>query len=100
VYVQLDPKDVLKTQPYLDSLRIPTQVAEERISGKLLQLDPPEGKVSDQRKAELALKEREKEKKRMKRVREGECGLMGKRKRASMGKAAVGSVKYVLRALS
>lgn len=74
---------------------IPTQVAEERLSGKLLQLDPPEGKVSDQRKAELAVIEKEKEKKRVKRTREGGCGLMGRRKRAAMGKDAVGSVKSV-----
>ncbi|GAA5895395.1 RNase P/RNase MRP complex subunit [Sporobolomyces salmoneus] len=91
---KLDPKDVVKTQPYLDSLKIPTQVAEERLSGKLLQLDPPEGKVSDQRKAELAVIEKEKEKKRTKRFREGDCGLMGKRKRASRGKDAAGSVNY------
>ncbi|GAA5836767.1 hypothetical protein JCM3766R1_006258 [Sporobolomyces carnicolor] len=91
---KLDPSDALKPQPYLDSLRIPTQVAEERLSGKLLQLDPPEGKVSDQRKAELAVKEKEKEKKRNKRLREGDCGLMGRRKRASTGEDAVGSVNY------
>ncbi|GAA5998363.1 hypothetical protein JCM5350_007432 [Sporobolomyces pararoseus] len=91
---KLDPKDALKADPYLGSLRIPTQVAEERLSGKLLQLDPPEGKISDQRKAELAVKEREKEKKRIKRLREGECGLTGRRKRASMGKDAAGSVNY------
>ncbi|GAA6023173.1 hypothetical protein JCM11491_003287 [Sporobolomyces phaffii] len=91
---KLDPNDALKADPYLDSLRIPTQVAEERLSGKLLQLDPPLGKVSDQRKAELAVIEREKDKKRTKRTREGDCGLMGRRKRAAAGKDAVDSVHY------
>jgi len=91
----LDPRDTLKAQPYLQSLRIPTQVAEERLSGKLLQLDPPEGKVSDQRKGELAVIESEKEKKRIKRAREGDCGLAGRRKRKLMGKDAVGSIKFV-----
>ncbi|GAA5828174.1 hypothetical protein JCM5353_007819 [Sporobolomyces roseus] len=91
---RLDPRDTLKAQPYLQSLRIPTQVAEERLSGKLLQLDPPEGKVSDQRKGELAVIESEKEKKRIKRAREGDCGLAGRRKRKLMGKDAVGSINY------
>ena len=89
----------MKAQPYLQSLHIPTQVADERISGKLLQLDPPEGKVSDQRKAELAVIESEREKKRVKRAREGDCGLAGRRKRKLMGKDAVGSIKFVSRTL-
>lgn len=93
--LQVDPKDALAPRPYLQELAIPPEVAEERVAGKLLQLDLPEGKTSDWRKAELATREQEKEKKRVKRQREGDCGLSGKRKRASLGKRAVGSVQCV-----
>ncbi|GJN90275.1 hypothetical protein Rhopal_003277-T1 [Rhodotorula paludigena] len=91
---RVDPKDALAPRPYLQELAIPPEVAEERVAGKLLQLDLPEGKTSDWRKAELATREQEKEKKRVKRQREGDCGLSGKRKRASLGKRAVGSVHF------
>ncbi|BGP25853.1 ribonuclease P protein subunit POP4 [Rhodotorula toruloides] len=91
---KLDPRDALSTQCYLKELSIPTDVADERIAGKLLQLDLPEGKLSDRRKAELAVREGEKEKKRAKKAREGDCGLAGRRKRATMGKAAVRAVRY------
>lgn len=60
-----------------------------------MQLDLPEGKVSDRRKAELAVREAEKEKKRAKRQREGDCGLAGRRKRKSLGGAPPGSIQYV-----
>ncbi|BGP33409.1 RNase P/RNase MRP complex subunit [Rhodotorula toruloides] len=91
---KLDPRDALSAQSYLKALSIPTEVADERIAGKLLQLDLPEGKMSDRRKAELAVREGEKEKKRAKKAREGDCGLAGRRKRAAMGKAAVRAVRY------
>ncbi|CDR39458.1 RHTO0S04e05336g1_1 [Rhodotorula toruloides] len=91
---KLDTRDALSTQGYLKELSIPTEVADERIAGKLLQLDLPEGKMSDRRKAELAVRESEKEKKRAKKAREGDCGLAGRRKRAAMGKAAVKAVRY------
>ncbi|GAA5821152.1 hypothetical protein JCM3770_005694 [Rhodotorula araucariae] len=91
---RLDPKNALATQPYLQELSIPAEVAEERVAGKLLQLDLPEGKVSDWRKAELAKRASEKEKKRAKCQRDGDCGLSGRRKRASLGKGAVRSVSY------
>lgn len=61
--VQIDPEDNVKPKTYAQELSIPAEVAEERVVGKLLQLDPPEGKVSDRRKAELAVQEAEKEKK-------------------------------------
>jgi len=93
---QLDPRDTVAPQPYLQELDIPAEVAEERVAGKLLQLDLPEGKVSDRRKAELAKRDLEKDKKRTKRVREGDCGLSGRRKRASRGKAGAGSIQCVL----
>ncbi|BGP41455.1 RNase P/RNase MRP complex subunit [Rhodotorula kratochvilovae] len=91
---RLDPKDALAAQPYLQELSIPAAVADERVAGKLLQLDLPEGKISDWRKAELATRAQEKDKKRVKRQREGDCGLGGRRKCASSGKAAVRSVSY------
>ncbi|GAA5856159.1 hypothetical protein JCM9279_004932 [Rhodotorula babjevae] len=91
---RLDPRDSVASQPYLQELAIPAEVADERIAGKLLQLDLPEGKVSDRRKAELVKRDLEKDKKRAKRVREGDCGLSGRRKRAARGKAAAGSVHY------
>ncbi|BGP17685.1 hypothetical protein JCM10213_003590 [Rhodosporidiobolus nylandii] len=91
---KLDPHDPIPTQPYLAALSVPTDAADERVSGKFLQLDTPEGKVSDQRKEELAKREQEKAKKRTKRAREGDCGLAGKRKRASMGEAATRKVSY------
>ncbi|GAA6028502.1 hypothetical protein JCM8097_007250 [Rhodosporidiobolus ruineniae] len=91
---KLDPRDDLKPQPYLTELAIPTDAADERVAGKFLQLDAPEGKQSDWRKAELAKRELEKDKKRTKRQREGDCGLAGRRKRASMGKDAVKRVSY------
>ncbi|GAA5920402.1 hypothetical protein JCM6882_003265 [Rhodosporidiobolus microsporus] len=91
---KLDPKDALSTQSYLSELTIPTEAAEERVAGKFLQLDLPEGKMSDWRKAELAKREGEKEKKRAKRAREGDCGLTGRRKQAARGKDAVRRVSY------
>lgn len=94
--MQLDPRDAIPTQPYLQELSIPAEVADERVAGKLLQLDLPQGKVSDWRKAELAKRDAEKDKKRQKRLREGDCGLSGRRKRASQGEAAVGSVQCAL----
>ncbi|GAA5927125.1 RNase P/RNase MRP complex subunit [Sporobolomyces koalae] len=89
---KLDPKDALQARSYLESLQIPTQVADERVSGKLIQLDPPLGKVSDQRKAELAVKDQERDKKRLKRAQQGDCGLGGRRKRTRQ--ALVESVNY------
>ncbi|GAA6015858.1 hypothetical protein JCM10207_008820 [Rhodosporidiobolus poonsookiae] len=91
---KLDPRDSLAPKPYLTELAIPADVADERVTAKFLQLDLPEGKVSDQRKAELAKRELEKDKKRSKRQREGDCGLAGKRKRKAMGKDAVDKVHY------
>ncbi|GAA5904718.1 hypothetical protein JCM8208_001335 [Rhodotorula glutinis] len=91
---RLDPREAVASKPYLQELAIPADVAEERIAGKLLQLDLPEGKVSDRRKAELAKRDAEKDKKRAKRLREGDCGLSGRRKRAARGSAAAGSVHY------
>lgn len=60
-----------------------------------MQLDLPEGKVSDRRKAELAVREAEKEKKRAKRHRGGDCGLAGRRKRKSLGGAPPDTIQYV-----
>ncbi|GAA6023332.1 hypothetical protein JCM8202_004619 [Rhodotorula sphaerocarpa] len=60
---RIDPEDNVKPKSYAQELAVPAEVAEERVVGKLLQLDPPEGKVSDRRKAELAVQEAEKEKK-------------------------------------
>ncbi|CEQ41503.1 SPOSA6832_03238 [Sporobolomyces salmonicolor] len=91
---KLDPRDNLAVQPYLQSLAIPADVAEERVAAKYLQLDPPLGKLSDWRKAELATKDKEREKKRAKRAKEGDCGLMGRRKRAARGHHAVAAVSY------
>lgn len=91
---RLDPKESIRPKSYTQELAIPAEVAEERVVGKLLQLDLPEGKVSDRRKAELAVREAEKEKKRAKRQREGDCGLAGRRKRKSLGGAPPGSIHY------
>lgn len=44
--------------------------------------------MSDWRKAELAKRDQEKQKKRVKKAREGECGLVGRKKRRSLGKEA------------
>lgn len=79
----------------METLGIPHDVAGERIANKYLQLDPPEGKMSDRRKEELAIKAQEKEKKRVKRAREGECGLIGRRKRLSLGKEAEHRIRSV-----
>ena len=92
---QLDPKETIRPKSYTQELAIPTEVAEERVVGKLLQLDLPEGKVSDRRKAELAVREAEKEKKRAKRQREGDCGLAGRRKRKSLGRTPPDSIQCV-----
>ncbi|POY72162.1 hypothetical protein BMF94_4799 [Rhodotorula taiwanensis] len=91
---RLDPKDVIKPKSYTQELSIPTGVAEERVAGKLLQLDLPEGKVSDRRKAQLAVREAEREKKRAKRTREGDCGLAGRRKRKALGGRAPEAIHY------
>ncbi|KPV74297.1 uncharacterized protein RHOBADRAFT_54140 [Rhodotorula graminis WP1] len=91
---RLDPREHVAPRPYLQELDIPADVAEERVAGKLLQLDLPEGKVSDRRKADLAKRDLEIERKRAKRLREGDCGLSGRRKRAARGTAAAGSVNY------
>ncbi|GAA5877485.1 hypothetical protein JCM1840_003865 [Sporobolomyces johnsonii] len=92
---KLDPRDNLPVHPYLQSLAIPADVADERLAGKYLQLDPPEGKMSDWRKAELATKDKEKHKKRAKTPKEGHCGLMGRRKRAAArGRHPVATVNY------
>ncbi|GAA5991481.1 hypothetical protein JCM11641_002054 [Rhodosporidiobolus odoratus] len=91
---RVDPKNAMNPQHYLTELSVPSEVADERLSGKFLQLETPEGKVSDQRKAELAKKEGEREKKRLKRAREGDCGLAGRRKRGTMGNDAVRKVRY------
>ena len=92
---QLDPKESIRPKSYTQELAVPTEVAEERVVGKLLQLDLPEGKVSDRRKAELAVREAEKEKKRAKRQREGDCGLVGRRKRKSLGGTPPDSIQCV-----
>ncbi|GAA5993620.1 hypothetical protein JCM10908_000644 [Rhodotorula pacifica] len=91
---RLDPKEQVKPKSYTQELSIPADVAEERVVGKLLQLDLPEGKVSDRRKAELAVREAEKEKKRSRRQREGDCGLAGRRKRKALGARAPESIHY------
>ncbi|GAA5870762.1 hypothetical protein JCM8547_001702 [Rhodosporidiobolus lusitaniae] len=91
---KLEAKDAAPAKSYLVELSISDNAADERVAGKFLQLDLPEGKISDQRKEELAKREREKEKKRNKRMREGDCGLGGRRKRASRGKGAVRKVSY------
>ncbi|GAA5883131.1 hypothetical protein JCM3774_005328 [Rhodotorula dairenensis] len=91
---RLDPKETVRPKSYTQELAIPTEVAEERVVGKLLQLDLPEGKVSDRRKAELAVREAEKEKKLSKRRREGDCGLAGRRKRKALGSRAPDSIHY------
>lgn len=44
--------------------------------------------MSDRRKKELTVRLAEKDKKLVKRAREGECGLIGRRKRLSLGKEA------------
>lgn len=50
--------------------------------------------MTEQRKVELQKKAERKEMKRVQRVKEGECGLIGRRKRARMGKEVEGSVRY------
>lgn len=82
---QIDPPNTLLATPYGVVLSIPSPVAAERLSSKYLQLDAPEGKLSDRRKAELAKREEEKAKKRTKRLRDAECGMVGRRKRARRG---------------
>lgn len=61
-----------------------------------MQLDPPEGKESDWRKLELAGRAREVEKKKVKRNKEGDCGLIGRRKRKRLAKGDEKVVRSVL----
>jgi ribonuclease P protein subunit POP4 len=70
-------------------------VAAERLTGKYLQLEPPQGKESDERKAELLTRSNEKAKKKKKVLREGECGLIGRRKRKVLAKGQELIVKLV-----
>lgn len=51
--------------------------------------------MSDRRKAELAVREAEKDKKLSKRRRGGDCGLAGRRKRKALGSSAPESIQYV-----
>lgn len=95
---QIDPRETILSKSYLQELAIPGDVAAERIANKYLQLDPPEGKMSDRRKDELARRAVEKEKKRIKKVRDGECGLVGRRKRLTVSKEAQHRVRCVARA--
>ena len=93
---QLDPANVLPAStPYLSALSIPAAAAADRIEAKYLQLDPPEGKVSDRRKGQLALRQGEKDARRLRRQREADCGLVGKRRRVGEGKG-----KEVVRSVS
>ena len=72
--------------PYLAALSIPAAAAADRIEAKYLQLDPPEGKQSDRRKAQLTYRQSEKDAKRLRRQREADCGLIGKRRKVASGK--------------
>lgn len=84
---KLDPANVLPADStFLSALSIPDDVAADRLDDKFLQLDPPQGKVSDRRKAQLAMRAREKDAKRLRRQREADCGLIGKRRRVANGK--------------
>ncbi|KAI5475019.1 ribonuclease P protein subunit POP4 [Pseudohyphozyma bogoriensis] len=70
-----------KTTPaksFAEALLLPDNIIADRVTGKLIQLEPPEGKMSDRRKAELAKRDKEKAKKEEAR----KCGLVGRRKRA------------------
>lgn len=94
--MQLDPQNTIPSKPYAQELGITDDAVADRITNKFLQLDPPEGKLSDWRKKELETAAREKEKKRRNtRAREEGCGLIGRRKRASLGKEALNRVRSV-----
>lgn len=84
-----------QTADGLVELRIPTAVAEERVTGKFLQLETPKGKVSDERKRKVERDEQERLANKLKRASEGELGLVGRRKRANLDKAALKHVSYV-----
>lgn len=69
--------ELLSERPLNSTLSIPQAVAEERLAGKYLQLDAPVGKMSDQRKKVLAVREEERRKK----LASRNCGLVGRRRR-------------------
>lgn len=81
---KIDPNGNLPTETFLQSLSIPPNVASERITSKYLQLEPPKGKMTEKRRIELEKKALMTEARKIKRVKEGECGLIGRRKRASL----------------
>ncbi|KAK4705983.1 ribonuclease P protein subunit POP4, partial [Phenoliferia sp. Uapishka_3] len=91
---KIDPSNKAAAHSFLTSLDIPAAVAQDRLASKYLQLETPTGKVSDRRKAQLKKQEEEKEKRKVNRVREGDCGLVGRRKRAALGKDFHGTVRY------
>ncbi|KAL8279982.1 hypothetical protein RQP46_007563 [Phenoliferia psychrophenolica] len=91
---KVDPSSQIPTHPFLQTLGIPASVAADRLSAKYLQLETPEGKVSDRRKAQLKKREDDKDRKKTNRVNEGACGLVGRRKRKKLGKAFEGNVRY------
>lgn len=92
---QVDPGNTIHSQSLLATLSIPKSVAAERLAAKYLQLETPTGKVSEERKAKLKKAEGEKDKTKLKRVREGTCGLVGRRRRVAYGKDFEGTVRCV-----
>lgn len=92
--IQIDPQNTIPSRAYTTELEVPQDVVSDRIANKYLQLDPPEGKMSDWRKKELETRDKEKEKRRKrKRASEDGCGLIGRRKQASLGKETLARVK-------
>ncbi|SCV70424.1 BQ2448_1818 [Microbotryum intermedium] len=91
---KIDPHSTIPSKPYLESLNIPDDVARERIANKYLQLEPSEGKESDRRKAELATRRAEKDKRTIAKIRRGGCGLVGKARRRKLGKAVDERIRY------
>lgn len=85
--LQLDPTSSIPATPFQVSLELPPNVVQERLASKFLQLEPPQGKESDQRKAVLAKREHERTQRRVKRIRENDCGLIGRRKRKALDQA-------------
>ncbi|KDE05639.1 hypothetical protein MVLG_04010 [Microbotryum lychnidis-dioicae p1A1 Lamole] len=91
---KIDPRSTVLSKPYLESLNIPDDVAQERIANKYLQLEPPEGKESDRRKAELATRKAEKDKRTLAKIRQSGCGLVGKARRKRLGRTVDEKIRY------
>jgi ribonuclease P protein subunit POP4 len=91
---KIDPQNTLPSKPYTEELDISRDAVSDRVANKYLQLDPPEGKMSDWRKKELEVREIEKSKKRKRtRATTDGCGLIGRRKQRSLGEDVLAKVK-------